>query len=274
MGRNLTFGLAAAIASTAAYLWNRWEQDKPRPDERERIAYPPLDTPKVVRENIWIVDSGPMKAGGLSLPIRMTIIRLTDGGLWLHSPTPLTDSVTTELERLGPVSYLVAPTLAHWTFLPEWQRAFPGAEVWAVPSLKSRAQVRASGLRIDHEIGERPPEAWVEEIDQGIVRGGAGFQEAWFLHRKSRTLVLTDLIQNLEPAKLPPVTAALAVLSRAASGRTAAHVRVATALGGAEAKEQVRRLVSLEPERVIFAHGSWFESKGAERLRRAFSWFV
>jgi hypothetical protein len=269
--RALKFAAAAGLATIA---WRSWARDKPTPAERDRIGYPPLDRLKKVSDEIWIVDSGPMKAGGLSIPIRMTVIRLSTGDLLLHSPTKMTDALVAELQQLGPVRHLVAPSIAHWTFLPEWQEAFGDAEVWAVPGLRDRPQVRSSGLRIDHDLSSDTPEAWASDIEQGLVHGGVGFTEAYLFHRTSRTLVLVDLIQNLQSSRLPPLTAAVAKLSRATIGRTAAHVRVVTALGGAEAKEQIRHLLSLEPERVVFAHGRWFPSGAAERLRQAFDWLL
>jgi hypothetical protein len=53
----------------------------------EAIVYPPLNVPKKVADDIWIVDSGPNRPLGMRLPIRMTVIRLAEGGLLLHSPT-------------------------------------------------------------------------------------------------------------------------------------------------------------------------------------------
>ena len=273
MNSKLKLTAALALGGVAACAVRSWGRNKPGSQERERIGYPPLDTLKEVGENIWIVDSGPIKAAGLSIPIRMTVVRLSGGSLWLHSPTQLTDALASELRKIGPVRHLVAPTIAHWTFLPDWQKGFPEAELWTVPGLRERPQVRASGLRIDHELGNEAPAVWAGEIDQGLVQGGGGFKEIYFHHRPSRTLVLADLIQNLEPDRLPPVTAAIAELSRATTGRTAAHVRLAMALGGTEAKEQIAHLLKIAPDRVIFAHGSWFDTDAAARLRRAFDWF-
>lgn len=272
--RNLRFAAAFALVATGTYVLRRWGRDKPRPDERERIGYPPLDTPKAVSENIWIVDSGPLRPAGLVVPIRMTLVRLAGGELLLHSPTQLTDSLAAELEQLGPVRHLVAPTIGHWTFLAEWQSAFPEAEVWAVPGLGQRPQVRSSGLRIDHELGGEAPEAWTEEIEQGLVKGGGGFNEAYFFHQPTRSLVLADLVQNLDPGKLPPATALAAKLARSTSGRTPAHVRMAILLGGARAKDEIRQLVQLQPDKVIFAHGNWFTTRAAERLSQAFEWLL
>ena len=67
---------------------------------RREATYPPLNTLKPVADAVWIVD-GPMirfDVLGLRLPFptRMTLIRLA-GGLFVHSPTPLTPA--RELER-------------------------------------------------------------------------------------------------------------------------------------------------------------------------------
>ena len=36
----------------------------------------------------------------------------------------------------------------------------------------------------------------------------------------------------------------------------------------------MRRLLALNPRRVIFAHGAWFEEDGAHRLRRSLQWLL
>jgi len=66
--------------------------------------YEPINTLKPTSEGIWIVD-GPiirMKAGlGCTVPFqtRMTVIRLSNGGLWLHSPIALDEGLVKELKR-------------------------------------------------------------------------------------------------------------------------------------------------------------------------------
>ena len=82
------------------------------------VVYPPLDVPKPVAENVWIVDSGPHRAFGLlRLPLRMTVLRLADGRLWLHSPTRWRSVLVDALEDLGRIRHLVAPNASHWTHL-------------------------------------------------------------------------------------------------------------------------------------------------------------
>jgi hypothetical protein len=40
------------------------------------------------------------------------------------------------------------------------------------------------------------------------------------------------------------------------------------------AKEAAARLLAWAPERVIFAHGRWFDRDGAAALRRSLSWLI
>jgi pimeloyl-ACP methyl ester carboxylesterase len=274
--RRRVAGAVGLIGVAAIGLWalaggSRRSDDT---EARHRATYPPLDVPKAVAEGVWIVDSGPVDAIGLALPVRMTILRLENGDLLLHSPTPFSTEVAKAVEALGRVRHLVAPNIAHWTFLADWQRAYPDAITWAAPGLRDRAQVRASSVRFDAELGETAPAEWADTLDQGIVRGGAGFNEVWFFHRQTKTLVLVDLIENLEPDKLPPISRLLMQASAATHGTTARYLRLPVRLGGADAKKAVQAIVALEPERVIFAHGRPFESDGAAQLARAFEWLT
>ncbi|MCT8003389.1 DUF4336 domain-containing protein [Sphingomonas sanguinis] len=263
--------LGAAIGTGTAGIW--WLM-RGAASDASAIAYPPVDMPKRLADNVWIVDSGPISAMGMKLPIRMTILRLGDGGLLLHSPTPYSPALGQAVEALGPIKHLVAPTVAHWMFLKDWQKAYPEATNWAVPALRHRPAVRKAGVRIDTDLGDEAPQAWGDSIRQGLVRGGGGFEEACFLHSESRTLVLADLVENLEPSKLPPVTAAVMRATLATNGTTGLHVRAAIRLGGRQAKEAVTALLATDPARVVFAHGAIFAAHGAARLRRAFAWLV
>lgn len=239
----------------------------------EQITYPPLDVPKPVGPDIWIVDSGPISALGMKLPLRMTVVRLSNGDVLLHSPTRYTADLSEAIRAIGTIRYLVAPTIAHSTYLAEWQRACPDAETWAVAGMRDRAQVRAAGVRIDTDIPPTAPAAWADDLELGLVAGG-GFREARFFHKHSRTLVLADLIENLEPRKLPPVTAMLMGALHATRATSGIHVRAALTLNRREARTAARAMIACKPERVIFAHGRCFTERGSEQLQRALAWLV
>ena len=238
-------------------------------------TYPPLNVPKQAAEKVWVVDGEPVRVMGLQLPVRMTVVRLRSGELWLHSPTQYNETLKRALEPIGPIGHLVAPNVAHWSFVKDWQQHV-SATTWAAPNLRRRAAVKKSGVRFDHDLGEHPPEAWADDLDQAIIPGGGGFREVAFFHRASRTLVLTDLIVNLEPQKLPWAPRAFAKLTGtlAPDGRAPAYLRLIVRMRRREAAKAVARLLSWEPERVIFAHGRWFESDGKAALRRSLGWLL
>lgn len=239
------------------------------------LAFPPLDTPKSIAENVWIVDAQPIQASGLPLPIRMGVVRLANGDLVLNSPTPWSPDLGARIDALGRIKHLVAPNIGHWMFLKEWQDRYPKAVSWAAPGLRQRGQVRKAGLRIDHELSDEPPAAWAGQIEQVAVQG-AGFVEYAFFHQASRTLLLTDLLLSVDQEALPPVrgkAAGLLGVTRAEGG-TPAYLKLALSMRRRRAREAALRLVAREPERVVFAHGRWFESDGAARLRRALRWLL
>jgi hypothetical protein len=242
---------------------------------RDKAIYPPLDVLKPVADGIWIVDSGPLHILGIGLPLRMTVIRLSGGDLLLHSPTRCTEALRREIEAVGRIRHLIAPDIAHWMFVKPWQDALPDAVTWAAPGLRERRQVRKAGIRIDHDLTDTAPAAWTGEIEQAVVRG-VGFAEVDFLHKPTRTLVLTDLIENLDPDALPvlvrPLLRMMGML--APGGRAAPIVRFAVGLKRNEAALAVSRLLSRHPERVIFAHGTWFDRDGEAKARRALRWLL
>ena len=178
----------------------------------EQATYPPVDVLKPVAEGLWIVDSGPLSAYGLALPLRMTVGRLSSGDLWLHSPTRFDGELKREMEKIGPIRHLVAPDIAHWMHLQDWQRACSEATTWAAPGRRDRGEVRKSPVRLERDLSGSPPPEWAGDMEQVVVPGGFGFSEVDFLHQATATLVLTDLIVNLEAQKLPTFNRALAKL--------------------------------------------------------------
>ncbi len=235
-------------------------------------TYQPIDALKPVADDVWVVDSGPMH--GL-LPLRMTVVRLPGGGLLLHSPTRYTSGLAKQLEALGPVRALFAPNFAHWMHLREWQLGCPGVVTWAAPGLGRRRQVRKAGVVVDHELTDIAPPEWGGAIDLVTVPGGLGFREVALFHVPSRTLVLADLVQNLERQRLPAPLRPLARLAGnlAPDGRAPAHLRLLVRLNGG-ARKAAERLLSLHPERVLFAHGLPFEGDAAAQLRRSLRWLL
>lgn len=250
----------------------RWH---PREHGGSDVTYGPLDVLKLIAPDVWIVDSGPVSAYGMPMPVRMTVIRLRNGDLLLHSPTRYVAALQAELEQLGRIRHLIAPNIAHWTFAGKWRHAVPGTRLWAAPKLAARRAVRRACLPIDRGLGPQAPAEWGGEIEHVLIPG-AGFCEVAIFHKATTTLILTDTVVNLEPGKLPPVMALFMKLggSAAPHGGAPFYLRAVILLKWRAARAAVERLLAMKPSRVIFAHGAWFDDDATPRLHRSFRWLI
>ncbi|MGY4461496.1 SDR family oxidoreductase [Bradyrhizobium sp. LB13.1] len=226
-------------------------------------------------DDIWVVDDAPISAAGLKLPVRMTVIRLSNGDLVLHSPVRYSPALRGELERLGAIRYLLAPNIAHWMFLSDWQKELPQVTTFAARGLSARRQVRAARIRIDRELGDTTPQEWKADIEAVSINAPM-FSEIELFDKRSRTLILTDLVQNLDSNDLSAPNEAAANLLGVSkpNGMAPVYLRLLLRLGGRSARGAAERLIRLSPDRVIFAHGDWFETEGTERLRRSLRWLL
>lgn len=241
------------------------------------IDYAPLNTLKPVADEVWIVD-GPeigMRYFGLTLPFptRMTIVRLPDGDLWVHSPIAWNDDLGVAITALGFVRYLVAPNTLHYWNLPEWQARFPRAHSYGPPGLAGKAR---RPLQIDETLGDAPPQAWADVFDQCLVPGRL-LTEVDFCHRPSRTLILTDLIENFEPSRVrsPLLRWVMRTFGAAdPDGKAPLDMQWSFLGHRRQVRAAAERMIGWAPERIIIAHGRCYDANAVTELRRAFRWVL
>lgn len=240
-----------------------------------KTGYEPLYILKPVAPDVWVADGGWIRFYGLPFPTRMTVIRLADGGLWVHSPIADQTGLADAVAALGTVRHLVAPNWIHYAWVPAWQARFPKAVTWASPGVEARAASRGIRLHIDHALEDAPPADWAGQIDQRLADSGF-HREVVFHHRASRTLVLTDLIENFEPEKMPWWSRPLLRLGRVCDpdGCMPRDMAASFRLRPGHLKDVVDTMIGWDPERVILAHGRWYDRQGAAELQRAFRTLV
>ncbi|MCB1480250.1 MAG: DUF4336 domain-containing protein [Rhodobiaceae bacterium] len=211
-----------------------------------------------------------------SLPFttRMTVIRLPDGGLWLHSPTPLDDGLRAEIDALGPVAHIVAPNRIHYWWAGDWKKAYPQARSYAAPKVAQEAAKAGRFADFDEELTGTAPAAWAGTISQ-LVAHGSYLSEAVFFHRASRTLVLTDLIENFEMDKvgcrwLKPMLRIGGVSDP--DGTMPRDLRLTFRARREELRTSVQKMIEWNPERLLLSHGRWYAEGAVGELRRAFRW--
>eukprot|EP00271_Cylindrocystis_brebissonii_P017740 TRINITY_DN472_c0_g14_i1.p1 TRINITY_DN472_c0_g14~~TRINITY_DN472_c0_g14_i1.p1 ORF type:complete len:382 (+),score=42.19 TRINITY_DN472_c0_g14_i1:271-1416(+) len=134
---------------------------------------------------------------GLDGGLRMTAIRLADGGVWLTAPVKMTPTIKDTLERLGPVRHIVLGSNSpeHWVFTRAYAKAYPEARIYTLPPLKRFNFVTRFWVPcIDETLTNVPPPEWDEAFDQVLFDLGkrAMFSEMLFLHKASGTLMAYD----------------------------------------------------------------------------------
>ncbi|HEU5066967.1 MAG TPA: DUF4336 domain-containing protein [Sphingomicrobium sp.] len=246
--------------------------------QKSHATYPPLNTLKPVVDNVWIVDGPTIRFGlpwpKMPFPTRMTVLRVSDGGLFIHSPTPLVPSLTTEIERIGEPRWIIGPNRIHYWWVPEWRGLFPDAEVYLAPGITEQAKERISfpSLPLDRDGGF----PWDREIETLPIVGGY-MTEVVFFHRPSRTLILTDLIENFEPQKLGSVLLRwLTWLGKVQDpdGQMPRDMRLTFSKQKPQLRLAVERMIAWNPERIVIAHGRWYTCNGTQELHRAFRWLL
>ncbi|MBD1889177.1 MULTISPECIES: DUF4336 domain-containing protein [unclassified Coleofasciculus] len=240
--------------------------------------YEPINLLKQVDEDIWIVDGSivqmAMYGAKVPFPTRMTIVRLSTGDLWCHSPTELTPELKAQIDSLGSLRHLISPNKIHYAYISAWASAYPEAVAWASPGVRDRAAQQKIAVDFDADLEDEAPREWVADLDQLIFRGGRFMEEVVFFHRKSATLILADLIENFELNKVSQQLHWLLKLGGVADpdGKLPLDLRM-TFLGKKEqARSCLQRILQWNPEKVILSHGRWYENNGTAELRRAFRW--
>ena len=246
------------------------------PDADSHVVYPPTNTLKCVAEDVWIVDGPVIRFGmpwpKMPFPTRMTILRTVGGDLFLHSPTPLTPQLKSQIDALGAARWIIGPNRIHYWWIPEWHAAYPDAQVYLAPRIREQARGRIDfdTCKLDRDRGY----PWDAEIATLPVTGSF-MTEVEFFHHPSRTLVLTDFIENFEKHKLGSWFQSW--LTRLGGvqdpdGQMPRDMRATCSRQRPQLRAAVERMIAWNPARIILAHGRWYPENGAAELRRAFRW--
>ena len=236
--------------------------------------YLPQSEPVPIAENLWIVD-GPeigYRLAGLMLPCptRMTVVRIGTA-LWLHSPTHYSPDLDKRLAAFGNVAWIVAPNSFHYSHVAAWASAFPSAECHVSPDVTAKLPLLPNPLT---PLGDTAPPDWRADLDQLHVDLGR-FVETVFFHRASATLIVTDLLQNFEPERIPsPFLRTLLRIGGAVGpgGQTSIDIRVAARGHRARARDALAQMLDWDPQRIILSHGKGYDRDIPAELRRAFRW--
>lgn len=230
----------------------------------------PQDRLTALGPDIWVVDGPHIRFYGIPFPTRMTVVRLPSGGVWLHSPIAVTDALFAQVAELGEIAHLVSPNWIHYAAIDGWQARVPGAKTWAAPGVKARAEGRVQ-IRWDADLGAETPADWEGVIAQRLVTGSKAHREVVFHHTSSATLILTDLIENMEPATLPLWLRPLARLGGIVAPRGRMPLDMWLSFRDRPAlRGHLEWMLAQDPARVILAHGLCLDGDIQAELRQRF----
>jgi hypothetical protein len=231
-----------------------------RPIERGRGLAP------FVEDAVWTCWR-PLRFHGIAMGTRMTVCRLADGSLFVHSPIAPDDALVAELDALGPVAHVVAPNKLHHLHFAEFAARFPDARTYASPGLPARRP----GLHFEVVLGDEPRPGWSRDLDQCAVVGDFFLDEVVFLHRASGTLILTDLCE--EGSEEWPL---LARVAARVGGIYRKHgpprdMKWSLRRDKPALRRAVERILSWDFDAMIVSHGRLVESGAKERFARAYA---
>jgi len=216
-------------------------------------------------DGVW-VEARPLRFFGVETGTRMTVVRLADGGLFVHSPVALAGGTRAAVDALGPVRAIVAPSRFHHLYVGEWIAAYPGAVVCACPGLEQKRR-DVSWQRV---LGGDPEPEWRGELDQVFFGARPLENEVVFFHRRSRTLVCADAIFNL--AHHPSAFTRLVARAMGNGKPGATYLERVLIRDRRAARAQVDRMLAWNPDRLVLAHGELIGSGAADVVRRAYAW--
>lgn len=218
----------------------------------------------VVPDAIWHATQR-LRFGPIALSTRMTVVRLQDGSLWVHSPITPTNELVDELAALGRVRWVVAPNRSHHLFFLPFLAAYPSAEGFIAPGLEAK--------RPDLKGFPCLPvsDPWQSELEAFVIDGLPILNETVWFHRATGTLIVTDLLfcfstQNRGLAAL--VARLLGVYGSLGMSRTMKLlVKDKPAF-----RRSIAPLLALPVTRIIVAHDEIIGDQCASKLAKAFAW--
>ena len=223
--------------------------------------------------NIWIVDGPNVRDMGLLFTTRMTVVRLSDGSVWVESPVPLSVEMLEQIKRIGTVKYIVASTQRHVWRLNTWHDLFPAAQLWA--PTKAPLTAGHMGGPVNDVFTDTPALGWAHDFEQLAFKGSSLLKEVIFFHKQSRTVIMGDLIQVNPILRGRPIRNAVFKIAGAAypKGGVGLDIRMSFR-NRLLARESLERLLSWDFDKLIIAHGACVETNAKHFVRDAFLWLA
>jgi hypothetical protein len=220
---------------------------------------------RAVAPNVWVAEI-PHRFVGLHIGTRMTVVRLSNGTLLLHSPIAMTPALVSAIRALGEVSHIVCPNLFHHVYAGEAVRAFPGAALHGPAQLHRKRR----DLAFASALSESPHPDWATDLEAITIEGSL-LRETVFFHRASRTLISADLVENF--AHMEHGFTRFYLKAGGVLGRPGWHPLLRPLYYRRKAaRAAIERILALPIETAIVSHGDVLTRDPVGSLRAGLAW--
>lgn len=216
--------------------------------------------------DLWVTEQ-PLRFLGIELGTRTTVIRLSNGSLFIHSASRLNADLHHELETKGPVRFVVAPNKFHHLFVGDYQRAYSDAEFYCAPGLEAKR----ADLKFAATLTDEAPAGWRGQLEQLVFSTFSPLNEVIFFHHASRTLLLTDLMFNVTRSDSALTRLALTLDGGFGAPAVPRTFRMMLKWHRAATRALVDRILEWDFDRVVVAHGDVIESGGKRVIAAGWS---
>ncbi|MCR8967854.1 DUF4336 domain-containing protein [Streptococcus zalophi] len=198
---------------------------------------------------------------------------MSNNKLWLHSPIAFNKELADKINELGEVAYIVAPNKHHYGYLFDWCNHYPNVKIWLAKGVRDKLKAKGKLNENFISLNAISKTVWSEEILFTPFKGSITMEEMVFFHRKSSTVIFTDLIQNIEVKKLSLKLRILLKIgdNQYPKARTPRDLRLSF-IFKRQAIESYNKICSWNADKIIFAHGKIILENGNENLKKAFFW--
>jgi len=100
-----------------------------------------------------VVMSFPLRAFGIDFRRNVTLLRIADGRVVIHSTAPFTQKDVAAIRRFGEPAWLLDATLMHETFAKEGRATLPNLLIWHRMGSRRPAELRLSPLILHLRLG-------------------------------------------------------------------------------------------------------------------------
>ncbi len=196
----------------------------------------------------------------MKLPVRSSLVQLRNASVLFSPGSKLT---TEQLKSLGNVTDIVGPNLLHLAGVPLAIRTFPQAKLWGPKGAhEKRPEINWPAVTSE--------EIWPfqSELPMVSLAGVSRLNEMVFIHRESKSLIVSDLVFNLVDAS---GLGARIILGLFGTYRKfgISKLFVKSINDKIAFKRSIDQLMTYDFDNIIMGHGHIVEGNGKALLQKA-----